>query len=378
MENPSSLGNSRTHQTSIDENVNQKKIEEYLCENLNNIKVKNDKYSGEIINSLKKNKKLNFLLNKHEEIFCNSNKDAAFLLKYLTFRYKFRLSGKNKIVFDHPVYLLIEPVSACNLRCPFCFQADTSFTKKPYMGIMKWELFTKVVDEADKIGVGAITFASRGEPTMHKKLGEMMKYVSDKKNIYEFKLNTNATFLNEKLCHEILQSKVTQIVISADHYIKKDYERLRKGSNFEETVKNVDMLYNIRKKNYPKSIAEIRISGVDSEKNLDRKKFKDFWKKRSDHVSASFAYERWNTYKNELHPDINDACENFWDRMYVWFDGKVNPCDADYKSYLSYGNLNSNSIKEVWNSEKVKNYRNMHLDGKRKDIDPCNKCGKTF
>ena len=95
------------------------------------------------------------------------------------------------------------------------------------------------------------------------------------------------------------------------------------------------MLYDIRKKDYPKSTVEIRVSGVDSEKKLNRKKFKEFWIKRSDHVSASFAYERWNTYKNEVHPDINDACENFWDRMYVWFDGKVNPCDADYKSYLT-------------------------------------------
>lgn len=378
MENPSSLGNSKTHQTSIGENINQKNIEEYLYKNLDNVKIEKDKYSNEILDSLKKKKKLNFILNKHEEIFCNSNKNVEYLIKYLTFRYKFRLAGKKKILFDYPIYLLIEPVSACNLRCPFCFQADTTFTKKPYMGIMKWNLFAKVVDEADKIGVGAITFASRGEPTMHKKLGAMMGYVSGKKNIYEFKLNTNGTFLNKELCHQILQSKVTQIVISADHYIKEDYERLRKGSNFEETVKNIDMLYDIRKKDYPKSKVEIRVSGVDSEKKLNRKKFKEFWIKRSDHVSASFAYERWNTYKNKVHPNINDACENFWDRMYVWFDGKVNPCDADYKSYLSYGNLNSNSIKEVWNSKKIKNYRNMHLQGKRNNIDPCNKCGKTF
>ena len=199
MENPLSLGNSKTHQTSIGENINQREIEEYLYKNLNDVKIKNDKYSNEILNSLKKDKKLNFILNKHEEIFCNSNKNAEFLIKYLAFRYKFRLVGKEKIVFDYPIYLLIEPVSACNLRCPFCFQADSTFTKKPYMGVMKWKLFTKVVDEADKIGVGAITFASRGEPTMHKKLGDMMKYVSRQKNIYEFKLHTNATFLDTEL-----------------------------------------------------------------------------------------------------------------------------------------------------------------------------------
>ena len=36
-----------------------------------------------------------------------------------------------------------------------CFQIDKSFTRKPYMGIMKWDLFKKVVDEADEIGVGS-------------------------------------------------------------------------------------------------------------------------------------------------------------------------------------------------------------------------------
>tara|TARA_E500000331_G_scaffold85326_1_gene80849 strand:- start:3235 stop:4371 length:1137 start_codon:yes stop_codon:yes gene_type:complete len=378
MDSQSSLGNSTTHQTSIDEKVDQKKIEKILIKNINKITIGDDKYSKDIINSITSEKKLNFNLNKHEEIFCNSIKNTNYLLKYLTFRYKFRLAGKKKEIFDYPPYLLIEPVSACNLRCPFCFQADQTFTKKPFMGIMKWDLFKKVVDEADKIGVGAITFASRGEPTMHKKLGEMIKYVSKKKNIFEFKLNTNGTFLNEELCHQIFQSKITQVVISADHYIKEDYERLRKGSNFEDTVKKTDLLYSIRKKHYKNSTTEIRISGVDNDKDLDRKKFKEFWKKRSDHVSATFPYQRWNTYKNSLHPEINDACENFWDRMYVWFDGKVNPCDADYKSYLSYGDLNNNSILEVWNSKKVNQFRKLHLDGKRKDIDPCNKCGKTF
>ena len=31
--------------------------------------------------------------------------------------------------------------------------------------------------------------------------------------------------------------------------------------------------------------------------------------------------------------------------MYVWFDGKVNPCDNDYKSYLSFGNAKDFNLK---------------------------------
>ena len=46
---------------------------------------------------------------------------------------------------------------------------------------MKFDLFKKIIDEADEFKVGAITLASRGEPTLHKQLGEMLKYAALKK-----------------------------------------------------------------------------------------------------------------------------------------------------------------------------------------------------
>ena len=64
--------------------------------------------------------------------------------------------------------------------------------------------------------------------------------------------------------------------------------------------------------------------------------------------------------------------------MYVWFDGKVNPCDADYKSYLSYGDAKKVSLKKIWNSSVIENTRKKHLNKNRKNINPCNKCGATF
>ena len=91
-------------------------------------------------------------------------------------------------------------------------------------------------------------------------------------------------------------------MISGDHYVKEHYERLRLNSNFEDVVKRVDMLFNIRKEFYPDSTTEIRISGIDNERTLDREKFRDFWIKRSDHVTASYPLERWNTYENKEDP----------------------------------------------------------------------------
>ena len=85
------------------------------------------------------------------------------------------LISLKKLNTDYPPYLLIEPVSTCNLRCPFCFQTDKTFTKKPFMGVMDIEFFKKIVDEADSLGVGAVTLASRGEPTLHKNLKDMLR-----------------------------------------------------------------------------------------------------------------------------------------------------------------------------------------------------------
>ena len=54
-------------------------------------------------------------------------------------------------------------------------------------------------------------------------------------------------------------------------------------------------------------------------KKLDREKFYNFWIKRTDQVLYQ---ERWDTYNNKIHEDINDPCEQL-DRMYIWFDGKA-------------------------------------------------------
>ena len=61
--------------------------------------------------------------------------------------------------------------------------------------------------------------------------------------------------------------------------------------------------------------------------------------------------------------------------MYVWFDGKTNPCDEDYKSYLSYGNLKNDTIRNIWESKKLKELRDSHINLKRGQVIPCDRCG---
>ena len=365
-------------QAFLNEDINiQEKL--FFFKEINISKYKKDlgpedlKIANEILNSNFENEDLSFPISNHEKFRISKFDDPTSILKYLIFRKKFYLSSKFKKIFEYPTYLLVELVSSCNLKCPMCFQSDKSFTRKPYMGIMSFELVKKIIDEADDAKIGAITFASRGEPMMHPKFIEILKLIKQKKNIFEIKINSNGTYLTEEKSRAIFENDVDVVVISADHYEKELYEKYRLGANFEDVVEKVKNFYNLRK-SYKDCKTEIRVSGVDVSKNIDKKKFKDFWINYSDNVSIGDPIERWDTYNN-IPDSINSACPKLWDRMYVWFDGKTNPCDEDYKSYLSYGNLNNDTIKSIWESKKLKELRDSHINSKRGEVIPCDRCG---
>tara|TARA_B110000008_G_scaffold279158_1_gene325176 strand:+ start:6207 stop:7349 length:1143 start_codon:yes stop_codon:yes gene_type:complete len=295
-------------------------------------------------------------------------------IKYLIFRYKFRTYPMQMVPTKFPIYVLLEPVSACNLRCPFCFQTDPDFTRKPYAGIMDMNLFKRVIDECEQNGTGAITLASRGEPTLHPKFTEMLDYAANK--FFELKINTNGTRLTEKLCHSIFKNGVNDVVLSIDTEQKELFEKLRKHANFDEVVQNVQNLYRIREEFYPDSNTAIRISGVYCGPDQDNEKFSQFWGQWSDEITIAEVEERWDTYKNPIQPDFSTPCQNVWERFYVWWDGVCNPCDVDYKSELSPGTLNdSNSIKDIWNSKVYKLLRLNHENGMRSGCFPCDRCG---
>jgi radical SAM protein with 4Fe4S-binding SPASM domain len=297
-------------------------------------------------------------------------------VKYIVYRYKFKIYPVQRKVTDFPLYLLIEPTSICNLRCVMCFQVDRSFRTKEYMGMMPWDLFTSIIDEASKNDCPAICFASRGEPTLHKRFGDMLKYTADA-GILDVKINTHAGRLNDELSRDILSSGVSEVVFSVDAATKKTYEEIRVRGHFDKVVENVKRFQEIRKSEYPGSPTITRISGMKVRDDQDAEQMTSFWSQYVDQVVIRGAEPRWDTYNN---PKMNEerACRRYWKQVYVWWDGGVNPCDFDYKSKLQLGDINSKTtIKDIWHSEAITKLRQDHLNGKRGDHVPCDRCPLT-
>ena len=342
--------------------------------NLNNFSINHRKILNNVKSDLlnKKNITDNQIFdlkdNVIDELLTFEDKD---ILKYLVHRYRYEIYPIKKILDDYPPYLQIEPSSICNYRCVFCFMTDKSLTDKRngHMGQMSLELFKKIIDAAEN-KVEFISLASRGEPMACKDISKMLEYTVGK--FLNLKINTNASLLNEEKIHAILSGGVKTLVISADAADKESYKSLRVNGNLEKVLKNLELFNNIKEKNYSSSKIITRVSGV---KVSDEQKFKDMekvWGGLVDQV-AFVNYNPWeNSYEKETN-NIKQPCSDLWRRMFIWWDGKVNPCDVDYKSKLSVSIFNSD-LKSLWNCKAYENLRSVHIDEKRNQLKPCNAC----
>tara|TARA_Y100000816_G_C26107798_1_gene589389 strand:+ start:5544 stop:6674 length:1131 start_codon:yes stop_codon:yes gene_type:complete len=359
-----------SHKNNISPNFALDKIDKIDISNSRKFNDNQKKIFLTVKEELKKGNASEFSLTSNilDELNITDEEDWA---KYLIHRYRYEVYPDKKILDDFPPYLQIEPSSICNYRCVFCFETDKTFTNKKngFMGTMKSELFRDIIDDA-KNNIEFISLASRGEPLVNPEFEKMIGYTEGK--FLNLKINTNASLLNEKKCHSILSSGVKTLVFSADAAEEKLYSKLRVNGKLHKVLKNIEQFNHIKEKDYKNKKIITRVSGVKYSDEQDFKKMESFWKNLVNQV-AFVDYNPWeNIYVKEPN-NLKTPCSDLWRRMFIWWDGKINPCDTDYKSNLKIRDYDG-SISEAWKSEVYNNLRIAHLNQNRSNVKPCQSC----
>ena len=117
-------------------------------------------------------------------------------------------------------------------------------------------LFRELTEEAAKIGF-MVNLFFLGESLMHKSLFEMIRLA--KSNGIQTRLNTNASFLDNKRAEELLETGLDLLTVSFEGVNK----RSMRGSelrNFEKTGSNIK---NVIKLKHRKSDTQISIEIID-------------------------------------------------------------------------------------------------------------------
>src|SRR5690242_14942844 len=294
------------------------------------------------------------------------------LPRYLFYRYRYDVFPLRHELDDYPPCVQIEPTSICNYRCVFCYQTDRAFTqgRSGHMGQMPLDTFKRIIDEIQG-HVEAVTLASRGEPLLCKDIDGMLDYAAGK--FLALKINTNAWNLDEAKAHAILAAVPNTIVFSADAADPELYARVRVRGKLERVLENVRRFAEIKARHYPKSRTITRVSGVRFSREQDFAEVERFWHEYVDQV-AFVDYNPWENAYDMPPNGLVAPCSDLWRRAFIWWDGRMNPCDVDYKSALSPGAIGTASVSELWRGEGYEGLRAAHLSERRQSLSPCRGC----
>ena len=274
---------------------------------------------------------------------------------------------------DFPETVLIDTVSYCNLKCSMCPHVNM----KRKMGFMKWELYEKIINEIslNKKDV-RIWMTFFGEGFIIKNIDEYVKYAKDK-GLKDVVMNSNGNLINEKNAKKIISAGLDTLYVGIDAFTQETYSKFRVGGDLEAVVKNV-IMYKEMLSRYGNKNQKIFVQYVvmeENKKELDS--FIEFWKERDISIKIR-PMVSWGgkVNANNLKNEHNDRLPCFWamNTINIADDGKVCLCSVDLDCAVEMGDINKQTIKEVWNTS-LKEFRDKHINGRFNELPEfCKNC----
>lgn len=295
------------------------------------------------------------------------------------YRMKWNNYPKYNIVDSMPIHLDLEVTARCQLKCPGCPSMKLDFDK----GDMGIEMAKKAVfDFCGKpymewpSGAESIKFNWRGEPTLYKKLPELVKYAREPPGVVDAMINTNGMSLTPELSEELVKAGITMVAFSIDSISPERYELLRPGAKFEKVLHH---LYRFCEEAEKQDYLAIRVQRIEyPDESMPHEEFVEFFKDGFPRVN----YVASNHYKEkELAGDISresKPCAQLWQRMTITYDGWMGPC-CEFNRFGEhrFGRFPDARIDYTWNGLEINELRRLHGLGKQNDVNACARCTVT-
>ena len=276
---------------------------------------------------------------------------------------------------EFPLNVIVEVGNHCNLRCTTCLN---HCLKRP-KGYMDIFLYKKIIDEvAAKNPYARVWLDFYGEPLLVRyKLYYMISYAKQR-GLKNININTNGTLINKEMAEMLLDSGIDFISIDCDGFSKEVYESIRIGADRDVFYSNVEYLL-ARKKERGLKIPVIECKVMEMEQNRHEiQQIVDYWSQRGAWTAVRRLIS-WGGKHSEIcsQYDLNVeryACGHAVGVCAITWNGDVATCALDAEGMGIYGNINHESITDVWKRRNESLVR-KHLEHRWDEIpEICQKC----
>jgi len=288
-----------------------------------------------------------------------------------------------------PIAISFEPTTSCNLRCPECPSGLRSFTRPT--GMMEEALYKKTIDELAETLLYLI-FYFQGEPYLHPKFFELVKYAHDK-GIYTA-TSTNAHYLTDERARRTVESGLDRLIISIDGTTQEVYQQYRIGGKLEKVLEGTKNIIKWKKKlgsKTPYTIFQFLVVKPNEHQIEEVKKLAE--ELGVDEVGLKTAQiydyaegseliptiDKYSRYKQEdngqyaIKNELVDHCWKMWHSCVITWDGLVVPCCFDKDAEYRMGDMKEQTFKELWEGETYQSFR-ASLIKSRSEIEMCKNC----
>ena len=281
----------------------------------------------------------------------------------------------------------MELFGGCNYTCKMCPQGTDVGREKEFKKCLKWDVFTKIVDDGIKNGVKTITLHGGGEPTLHKKFIECIKYIRNQD--IQCIAFTNGYALDKKLCQDIAKSGLSILRISVIGYNRETYKKWMNIDAFELVRDNVKYLIQ-QCKGTPTKIFLSHLITDEKNKEYELEQYKNNWVEYTGIKAEIWMMHNWSgiysgpylrsgknrrTCGRPLSPRLEVRAGGIGKKQ-----GAVVVCCMmlGHDSKATLGHLDDQTINDVINGKLYRGLVSAHREERFDDISYCKDCDQLY
>lgn len=275
-----------------------------------------------------------------------------------------------------PRRILFEMTNRCNFLCRMCPQQHMERTRMDMAG----DLYRNVIDEINHHGVEGLWLYHLGESIVHPEFKENLHHISTKKNLGIIWMSTNGEKFTEDIIRCVLKSNIHYINFSAHAVTEKTYKTIALQGSFDVVQNNLKKLYEIKgTKNLPrKPFIHCQMIEQETTKHEIDAFIKTHYR-NADIVSVNmleyvhFPNNAFGYTQRERKP-LSTCLRVSRNDCIVLSNGVVTVCDADYNGTMEIGNVNKESLYDIWNGPKRQEILRRNEAGRMFEDPWCAKC----
>lgn len=267
-------------------------------------------------------------------------------------------------MISFPKFIQIETSIVCNSNCVFCPHKEME-RGPDYMEDHIWK---KIIDESRGKGVIYRPFMIN-EPFVDLRIPEIIRYIKQDSTA-KVEFNSNGNFHPKFDIAAALKAGIDWIRFSVDGFTEETFKKSGRGGKFEKIVSNVHAF--IEERNRQKSSCHIEIRMIDLDlTKAEQDDFVTYWKQYADDATITQLYDwPWSGQTGCYHA----PCPKIKNEMYFMTDGRAVLCCWDAFARGVVGDVNNQSVEEIWLGNTNQNFRKLLNNGDREKILLCSRC----